>query len=56
MKPIINPWLFDIVDCLEGLKIVCICAVPVLVVVIEGVLQVILPETPPVSKDIFAEV
>ena len=34
MKPIINPWLFYIVDCLEGLKMVCICAVIVLVVVI----------------------
>ena len=34
MKPIINPWLFYLVDCLEGLKMVCICAVPVLVVVI----------------------
>ena len=31
MKPIINPWLFYLVDCLEGLKMVCICAVPVLV-------------------------
>lgn len=34
MKPIINPWLFYIVDCLEGLKMVCILSVPVLVVVI----------------------
>ena len=34
MKPIINPWLFYIVDCLEGLKMVCILVVPVLVVVI----------------------
>ena len=34
MKPIINPWLFYIVDCLDGLKTLCILAVPVLVVVI----------------------
>ena len=34
MKPIINPWLFYLVDCLEGLKMVCILVVPVLVVVI----------------------
>ena len=34
MKPIINPWLFYIVDCLEGLKMLCILAVPLLVVVI----------------------
>ena len=34
MKPIINPWLFYIVDCLEGLKMVCIISVPVLVIVI----------------------
>ena len=34
MKPIINPWLFYLVDCLEGLKMVCIITVPVLVVVI----------------------
>ena len=34
MKPIINPWLFYLVDCLDGLKMVCIIAVPVLVVVI----------------------
>ena len=34
MKPIINPWMFYLVDCLEGLKMVCICAVPVLVIVI----------------------
>ena len=34
MKPIINPWLFYLVDCLEGLKMVCIISVPVLVVVI----------------------
>ena len=34
MKPIINPWMFYLVDCLEGLKMVCIISVPVLVVVI----------------------
>ena len=34
MKPIINPWLFYLVDCLDGLKMVCIIAVPVLVIVI----------------------
>ena len=34
MKPIINPWLFYLVDCLDGLKTLCILAVPVLVVVI----------------------
>lgn len=34
MKPIINPWLFYIVDLLDGLKTLCIIAVPVLVVVI----------------------
>ena len=34
MKPIINPWLFYLVDCLEGLKMLCIIAVPVLVIVI----------------------
>lgn len=27
MKPIINPWLFYFVDCLEGLQIVCILVV-----------------------------
>ena len=34
MKPIINPWLFYLVDCLEGLKMVCIFVVIVLVFVI----------------------
>lgn len=34
MKPIINPWMFYIVDCLDGLKMLCIFAVPVLVIVI----------------------
>lgn len=34
MKPIINPWLFYLVDCLEGLKTVCVISVPVLVIVI----------------------
>ena len=34
MKPIINPWLFYLVDCLDGLKTLCILAVPVLVIVI----------------------
>ena len=34
MKPIINPWLFYLVDCLDGLKMVCIISVPVLVIVI----------------------
>lgn len=34
MKPIINPWLFYIVDLLDGLKTLCIIAVPVLVIVI----------------------
>ena len=31
MKPIINPWLFYLVDCLEGLQIVFIIAVIALV-------------------------
>ena len=34
MKPIINPWLFYLVDLLDGLKTLCILAVPVLVIVI----------------------
>ena len=34
MTPIINPWLFYLVDCLDGLKMLCILAVPVLVIVI----------------------
>ena len=34
MKTIINPWMFYLVDCLDGLKMVCIIAVPVLVIVI----------------------
>ena len=34
MKPIINPWLFYLVDCLDGLKTLCILTVPVLVIVI----------------------
>ena len=34
MTPIINPWLFYIVDFLDGLKTLCIIAVPVLVIVI----------------------
>ena len=34
MKPIINPWMFYIVDLLDGLKTLCILAVPVLVIVI----------------------
>ena len=34
MKPIINPWLFYLVDCLDGLKMLCILAVPLLVFVI----------------------
>ena len=34
MKPIINPWMFYIVDCLDGLKMLCILAVPLLVFVI----------------------
>lgn len=34
MKPIINPWMFYLVDCLDGLKMVCIISVPVLVIVI----------------------
>ena len=34
MKPIINPWMFYLVDCLEGLKMVCIISLPVLVIVI----------------------
>ena len=34
MKPIINPWLFYLVDCLDGLKKLCILAVPLLVFVI----------------------
>ena len=31
MKPIINPWMFYLVDCLDGLKTLCILTVPVLV-------------------------
>ena len=34
MKPIINPWMFYLVDCLDGLKTLCILTVPVLVIVI----------------------
>ena len=34
MKPIINPWLFYLVDCIDGLKTLCILAVPLLVFVI----------------------
>ena len=34
MKPIINPWLFYLVDCLDGLKTLCILTAPVLVIVI----------------------
>lgn len=34
MTPIINPWLFYLVDCLDGLKMLCILAVIVFVVVI----------------------
>ena len=34
MKPIINPWVFYLVDLLDGLKTLCIIAVPVLVIVI----------------------
>ena len=34
MKAIINPWLFYLVDCLDGLKTLCILAVPLLVFVI----------------------
>ena len=34
MKPIINPWLFYIVDLLDGLKTLCILAVPLIVIVI----------------------
>ena len=34
MKPIINPWLFYLVDLLDGLKSLCILTVPVLVIVI----------------------
>ena len=34
MKPIINPWMFYLVDCLDGLKTLCILAVPLLVFVI----------------------
>ena len=34
MKPIINPWMFYLVDCLYGLKMLCILAVPLLVFVI----------------------
>ena len=34
MKPIINPWLFYLVDLLDGLKMLCILAVPVLIFVI----------------------
>ena len=34
MKPIINPWLFYLLDLIDGLKTMCIIAVPVLVIVI----------------------
>lgn len=34
MKPIINPWLFYLVDCLDDLKMLCILAVPLLIFVI----------------------
>ena len=34
MKPIINPWLFYLVDCIDGLKMLCILAVPLLLFVI----------------------
>ena len=34
MTPIINPWLLYLVDCLYGLKMLCILAVPLLVFVI----------------------
>lgn len=34
MKPIINPWMFYLVECLDGLKMLCILAVPLLVFVI----------------------
>lgn len=34
MTPIINPWMFYLVDCLDGLKMLCILAVPLLVFVI----------------------
>ena len=34
MKPIINPWMLYLVDCLDGLKMLCILAVPVLIFVI----------------------
>ena len=34
MKPIINPWMFYLVDCLDGLKMLCIFAVPLLLFVI----------------------
>ena len=34
MNPIINPWLFYLVDLLDGLKTLCILAVPLLVFVI----------------------
>ena len=30
MKPIINPWMFYLVDLLDGLKSLCILTVPVL--------------------------
>ena len=34
MKAIINPWMLYLVDCLYGLKMLCILAVPLLVFVI----------------------
>lgn len=34
MKPIINPWMFYLVECLDCLKMLCIFAVPLLVFVI----------------------
>ena len=34
MKPIINPWLFYLVDFLDELKMLCILAVPLLLFVI----------------------
>lgn len=41
MKPIINPWLFYIVDLLDGLKMLCILVVTVLVFAI-GIITIII--------------
>ena len=41
MTPIINPWLFYLVDCIDGLKMLCILVVTVLVFAI-GIITIII--------------